>query len=202
MGTGDDKPAAGVACESGGSVAAYVDGELTAAESSAFESHLKCCGACWSTLAEQRRLLGLIDAVVTGSQKAVALPEDFARTVTARAQSDMTAVRGAPEKRRAALFAVALAVVAFALIGAGGWSDLLTPAAAVLRGLAAAVEMALHSVAEAASGALLLLQGLGRFFTQARPDGLTCLLAVLALACAVLLLLRLITKYHRAVRPD
>ena len=54
----------------------------------------------------------------------------------------------------------------------------------------------------AAAGAALLLRGVGRFFIQARPDGQTRLLLVAALACAVLLLLRLVTKYRRTYRPD
>ena len=182
--------------------AAYLDGELAAGESFVFESHLESCGACAASLSEQRRLLGLIEAAVTGSQKVVVLPDDFARVVTARAQSDMARVRGASEKRRAALFILALAAAASALIGAGGWGELFAPAAAVARGLAAASDMALHSAAEVAGGAMLLLRGAGRFFTQARPDGATRLAAVAALACAVLLLLRLVTKYHRTIRPD
>lgn len=183
-------------------VAVYLDGELEAGESFVFESHLEACGACAASLAEQRRLLGLIDKAVTDSQKVVVLPEDFARVVTARAQSDMTRVRGASEKRRAALFVLVLAAAAAALIGAGGWADLLTPAASVARGLGAAAEFVLRFVADLLAGALLLLRGIGRFFTQAQPDGLTRGVSVAALACAVLLLLRLIAKYHRTARPD
>ena len=194
--------AVGPACVWADAVAVYLDGELTPGESFVFESHLESCGACPAALAEQRRLLGLLDAAVTGSREAVALPDDFARVVTARAQSDMASVRGASEKRLAALLALALAAIAFTLIGAGGWDELFTPAAAVARGTAAALEMALHAVAELAAGAALLLLGLGDFFGQARPDGPTRFVAVAALACAVLLLLRLITKYHRTARPD
>ena len=193
---------AGSACERAGAVAAYLDGELTAAESSAFESHLKACGACPAALTEQRRLLGLIDAAISGPQKVVVLPEDFARVVTARAQSDMTSVRGASETRRAALLVLALAAAAFALIGAGGWNELFTRAAHTARGLAAAVGMALRSVGEAAAGAALLLRGVGGFLVQAQPGGAARLLYAAALACAVLLLLRLIAKYHRTIRTD
>ena len=182
--------------------AAYLEGELTAPETTAFESHLKSCGACPAVLSEQRRLLGLIDAAATGSHEAVALPADFTRVVTARAQSDMSSVRRGPERRRAALLAFALAAAAFSLIGAGVWVELLTPTAAAARGLAAAAEMALRSVGAAAAGAALLLRGLGNFFTQARPDASTRLLSAAVLACAVLLLLRLIVKYHRATQPD
>lgn len=202
MGTGDDKLTADAACVWAGAVAAYLDGELAGGESFAFESHLETCGACPAVLADQRRLSGLITAAISGPQEVVELPADFARVVTARAQSDMTSVRGAPEKRRAALLALALAALAFALIGAGGWGELFAPAATVARGLAAAADIALRSLAELAAGALLLLRGVGGFLFQAQPGRATRFVAAAALACAVLLLLRLITKYHRTVHPD
>jgi anti-sigma factor RsiW len=201
----DDRPtatAAGPACRRGDAAAAYLDGELSAAEASAFESHLKSCGACSSALSEQRRLLGLIEAAISGPHKAVTLPDDFARVVTARAQSDMTCVRVASEKRLAALLVVALAAVAFALIGAGGWGEVFTPAAQVARGVASAAEIALRTFGEIAAGVALLLRGVGGFLVEAQPDRATRLLSVAALACAVLLLLGLITKYRRSYRPD
>ena len=190
------------ACVWADAVAAYLDGELEAGETFVFEAHLQSCDSCPPALAEQRRLMGLITAAVSGPHEEVVLPADFARVVTARAQSDMTSVRGAPEKRRAALLVLALAVATTVLIGAGGWGEVFTPAATVARGLAAAAEMALRSVGELAGGALVLLRGVGRFLVQAPPDGPTRLLSVAALACAVLLLLRLVTKYRRTYRPD
>lgn len=194
--------AAGPACVWADAVGTYLDGELTPGESFVFESHLEGCGACRAAHAEQRRLLGMISAAVTDSQKVVVLPEDFARVVTARAQSDMTSVRAAPEKRRAALLILALALVAFALIGAGSLGELVAPAAHVARGLAAAAGMALRTLADAAAGALLLLRGLGGFLFETRPRGASRLLSVAALACAALLLLLLVRKYHRTIRPD
>lgn len=206
MDEADDKltatAAARPACVWADAVAAYLDGELAAGETFVFETHLKSCDLCRPALAEQRRLMGLITAAVSGPQEVVALPKDFARVVTARAQSDMTSVRGAPEKRRAALLVLALVIVASALIGAGGWSDVLTPAGTVARGLAAAAQIALRAVADAASAALLLLRGVGRFLVQSQPDGPKQFLSAAALACAVLLLLRLVTKYRRTYRPD
>ena len=197
-GTASARPA----CVWADAVAAYLDGELAAGETFVFEEHLKSCGSCPTALAEQRRLMGLITAAVSGPHEEVVLPKDFARVVTARAQSDMTSVRCAPEKRRAALFVVALVAVGSALIGAGGWGDVLTPAATAARGLAAAAEMALRSAGELASGALVLLRGVGRFLVQSQPDGPRQFLSVAALACAVLLLLGLVTKYRRSFRPD
>ena len=190
------------ACVWADAVAAYLDGELAAGETFVFEEHLKSCESCPPALSAQRRLMGLITAAVSGPHEEVVLPADFARVVTARARTDMGRVRGAPEKRRAALFILALAAVASALIGAGGWDELFTPAGTVARGLAAAAEMALRSVGELASGLLVLLRGVGRFLVQAQPGGPKQFLPVAALACAVLLLLRLVTKYRRTYRPD
>ena len=196
-------PPARPACVWADAVAAYLDGELAAGEAFVFEEHLKSCASCPPSLAEQRRLMGLITAAVSGPREVVALPADFARVVTARAQTDMTRVRGASEKRRAALLVVALAAVASALIGAAGWAELLTPAATMARGIAAAAEIAFRSVGDAAAGAALLLRGFGRFLVQARPGGLPGFAYAAALACAaLLLLLRLVTKYHRTIRPD
>jgi anti-sigma factor RsiW len=190
------------ACAWADAVAAYLDGELEAGETFVFEEHLKSCDSCPTALTEQRRLTGLITAAVSGPHEAVVLPKDFARVVTARAQSDMTCVRGAPEKRRAALLVLALAAVATALIGAGGWSEVFAPAAQVARGVAGVSAFALRSAGEIASGAALLLRGVGGLIVQARPDGPTRLLSVALLACALVLLLGLITKYRRTYRPD
>ena len=194
--------AARPACVWADAVAAYLDGELAAGETFVFEEHLKSCDSCPPALTEQRRLTRLITAAVSGPHETVALPKDFARVVTARAQSDMTCVRGSSEKRLAALLAAALALVAFALIGAGGWGEVFAPAAQVARGVASAAEIAFRAFGEIAAGAALLLRGVGGFLLEARPDRATRLLALAALACAVLLLLGLVMKYRRTYRPD
>ena len=194
--------AAHPACVWADAVAAYLDGELAAGETFVFEEHLKSCASCPPALTEQRRLMGLITAAVSGPHEEVVLPKDFARVVTARAQSDMASVRCAPEKRRAALFVVALVAVASALIGAGGWGDVLTPAGTLARGVASVAEIAFRTLADATSAALLLLRGAGRFLVQSQPEGPKQFLSVAALACAVLLLFRLVTKYRRSFRPD
>ena len=185
-------------------VAAYLDGELGAADESIFEAHLSECPPCASALAAQRRLLNLLDAAFGRAQRhgqgGVALPADFARVVTARAQSDMTRVRGRSEKWLAALLSLSLAAVAFALLGRGGWDDVLSPLSAAARSLAAVSRLASHSAAEAVAGAALLLRGLGGYLAQAEPANAP--LALAAFACALLLLLRLIAKYHRAELPD
>ncbi|MGB8510894.1 MAG: zf-HC2 domain-containing protein, partial [Pyrinomonadaceae bacterium] len=94
--------------------AAYLDGELEAAASSVFELHLKECGDCSAALAEQRRLLCLLDAAFDQTfEKRFAPPKDFTRVVRARAQTDMTGVRTRSERTLALKICVALAALAF-----------------------------------------------------------------------------------------
>lgn len=181
-------------------VAAYLDGELSVAESSTFEAHLASCRFCARALAEQRRLLCLLDAAFARAQRKVELPADFVRVVKARAQTDMTCVRRRSEKRRAAVVCLALAALAAALLGGRVFGEGLTPLRAAAGALASVLDMALHTASEAFAGGLVILRGLGRHFAG-EPRGIGAG-AVLVLACALAALLRLISNYHRERLPD
>lgn len=213
----DDAPArdgvppaarAGALCASGGGAcecaeaAAYLDGELRAAEAESFESHLKSCAACAAALTEQRRLLGLLDAAFGGGRRdRVELPADFTRVVKARAQSDMTRVRRASEKGRALALSAALAALAFALLGAQFWAEVLSFVRPAADAASALSEITLRASSSAASGTGVLLRGFGGYLLHSGRAGAN-LFVYAALACALLLLLGLIGKYHRAGLPD
>jgi anti-sigma factor RsiW len=180
-------------------VAAYLDGELSVAESSLFEQHLASCRACAIALAEQRRLLCLLDAAFARTRGQVDLPEDFARVVKARAQTDMTSVRRVAERRRALILCLALgalALVLFVVFGKG-----VAPLGAAAGALLSMLRVVFHVAAQALAGAALVLRSLGRYLTS-ETDGLARVAIFAALACAVLLLLRLISDYHRQRLPD
>jgi predicted anti-sigma-YlaC factor YlaD len=181
-------------------VAAYLDGELSVAESSTFEAHLRACAPCAGALSEQRRLLCLLDAAFARAQKRVELPEDFARVVKARAQTDMTSVRRAGERRRAALLCLALAALALALLGRTAVGEGLLPLRAALGAGLSVLDMIFHAAAEAFAGGALILRSAGRFVAT-EPGGVRASLFV-ALAVAVCALLRLINNYHRERLPD
>jgi anti-sigma factor RsiW len=183
-------------------VAAYLDGELGAAESASFESHLKSCALCAGALAEQRRLLSLLDAAFRPApHRQVELPADFTRVAVARAQSDMTAVRRRSEHGRALGLCAALAAAAFALLGAQFWAEVAALVRPAAHAAAALSDITLHAAASGATGARVVLRGLGGYLLQSGPAGAP-LLVYAALACGVLLLLGLIGKYHRAELPD
>jgi anti-sigma factor RsiW len=181
-------------------VAAYLDGELSVAESSSFEEHLRACAPCAGALSEQRRLLCLLDAAFARAQKKVELPEDFARVVKARAQTDMTSVRRVGERRRAALLCLALAGLALALLGVRAVGEGLLPLRAAVGASLSILDMIFHTAAEGFAGAALIVRSFGRFVAT-EPGGVRASLFV-ALALSVFALLRLINKYHRERLPD
>lgn len=182
-------------------VAAYLDGELDAAQGARFEQHTKHCAPCATALREQRRLLCVIDAAFGDAQRQLQLPANFTQVVKARAQSDMSSVRHRSERRRALVLCAGLAALSFALLGWQAWDALFSPLRAVAGVLKMMLDMAAHVVGEAVAGIALVLRVLGGQLLE-EPSAFRTALYV-ALALAVFLLFRLIGSYHRTPRlPD
>jgi hypothetical protein len=181
-------------------VAAYLDGELSVAESASFELHIASCRSCADALSEQRRLLCLLDAAFSRGHKRVELSEEFVRVVKARAQTDMTCVRRTSERRRAAVVVVALALTAFALLGGRVFGAGLAPLRAAAGAALSISDMILHTLTEATAGLLFILRSIGRHLAT-EPRGAGALIVVL-LAFALAVLLRLVSDYHRERLPD
>lgn len=183
-------------CERAAQAAAYLDGEL-GEETEAFEAHAKSCPACSAVLLEQRRLLCLLDTAFNETfEEPIKLPRDFARELKARAQTDMSGVRGREERRRALKICAALSIAAFALLGVTAFSA----AAEMLTGVAHAVPafagVAGHAAADAGAGASLVLRAAGgQFFASSEPIPV---LQAAILVGALALLLWLIASYHRS----
>ena len=89
-------------------IAAYVDGELSSAEELTLESHFAKCGLCRAEYDSQKRLLMDLDFVLEGEYESIPLPDDFARVVTANAESSIAGIRKPAERSRAVFFSVAL----------------------------------------------------------------------------------------------
>lgn len=178
----------------GPEVAAYLDGELVADALSAFEQHLKDCDSCARKLEEQRRLLCTLD-MAFGDEKRLALPLDFTRVVTAHAQTDMSGVRERRERGRALRLSAALALFSFALLGGATLSDSVFEPVRIFGQLAATLFGLIWSVLYDAGAALaVIMRVVGRFTLESHPLGL---MGYLALAGALVLLVRLIRSYHR-----
>ena len=176
-------------------VAAYLDGELEGEASILFEQHTAKCLSCQSALNEQKRLLCLLDIAFEKPERQLALPDDFARVVTAHAQTDLSGMRQRSERRRALLLCVPLAVASVWLLGLSGFDAALGWVAGFGRAVAGVFWMLGHTLVDAGAGASLILRTAGgRFLAEPNPHGF---LACMLFACAVALLLRLIVGYHR-----
>jgi anti-sigma factor RsiW len=100
-------------------ISAYIDGELTAEESSALESHFSVCSACNSELNRQKGFLNFLGSSLMDDGSAP--PEEFARVVTLRAESDVGGLR-APREWTYALWIcfVIISLVGVATVVGGG----------------------------------------------------------------------------------
>ena len=192
-------PKAAANCPRAESVAAYLDGEMDAPPAALFESHVKECQSCAGALREQRRLLCLLDNAFgehAGDARAVELPADFARVVTAHARTDMCGVRSRAERAFSVKLALALTAVTALLLGASAGDAVLGHAAAVARTAAGVAGMLGGALLDAVAAIVVILRALGGRLVAGPPPvaALYCLL----FAGASLLLLRLIKGYHRA----
>ncbi|HST52739.1 MAG TPA: zf-HC2 domain-containing protein [Pyrinomonadaceae bacterium] len=191
----------GAQCPQTTLTAAYLDGELDARSSEEFEGHARSCPRCSAALLEQRRLLCLLDGIFDQTfEKRVALPANFTRELRARAQNDMSGVRGRGERRLALKICAALGLAAFALLGFAALDAALSPALGAARAAGGALAVAGRAATGAGEGAGLVLHAVGAGLTERAVSPALLLLA--APAAALVLLLRLIGAYHRERTRD
>jgi anti-sigma factor RsiW len=191
----------GPRCPRTSMTAAYLDGELDEAACEEFDQHSRACLDCSAALLEQRRLLCLLDTAFDETfEKGLKLPDDFARELRARAQNDLSGVRDARERRRALKICAALGAAAFALLGFAAFDVVTRPALRALGAASCVFGMTGRASAEAGTGAVVVLRAVaGRIISGVEPASVFW---VLLLAAGVLLLLRLVSRYHRATARD
>ncbi|MBX3292410.1 MAG: zf-HC2 domain-containing protein [Acidobacteria bacterium] len=105
-------------------IAGYLDGELEQSEELSFERHLADCKVCSSALLEQRQILCLLNSSFSESAE-IEPPADFAKKVTATAESNVNGLRK-PEERLNAYFVIA-AMAIFCLFAFFSFADIATP---------------------------------------------------------------------------
>jgi hypothetical protein len=190
----------GLGCPQTNLTAAYLDGELDARASADFEDHARACPTCSDALREQRRLLCLLDNAFDQTfEKRVALPRDFTRELTARARNDMSGVRARCERRRALKISAALGASAFALLGFTALDAVVAPVVSAARAAGGALAVAGRTAAGAGEGAGLVLRAVGVNLTSRTVSPALLLLAA---PLALVVLLRLISAYHRERARD
>ena len=176
-------------------VAAYLDGELGEGALLAFEEHLKECRSCSQKLGEQRRLLCTLD-MAFGEERVVALPVDFARVVTAHAQTDMSGVREKQERRRALRLCAVLMLLSFVLLGSAALSDsVFEPVRVFGRYAGVGLSIFWHALYDAGAAVAVIMRVASRFAFESYRLGIVI---YLLLAAALIVLQRLIRSYHRA----
>ena len=180
-------------------VAAFIDGELETHERAAFESHVARCDSCRSELLAQKQFMCELDSALAGPFD-LEVPDNFARVVSVRAESDMRGVRTAPEHKRAFYYCVLLALSAFALLGVTASQALLGSVEAGAVKVMGIGELLFKAAYDAALSLTVVVRVLsGGLFSDTSLSKMSALIVV---ACAIGLLSFLISRYHRTGLPD
>jgi len=99
-------------------IAAYIDGELTAADEIALDMHLTGCSLCTTVLNEQKLLLGGLDHGLR-TDFALDLPKNFEKVVATRAASNVVGIRRSSEFLNTLLVCTGLLLLILVLISLG-----------------------------------------------------------------------------------
>lgn len=175
-------------------VAAYLDGQLELTALTQFEQHVKACRPCRTELNAQRQFLCELDSVLS-SPNELPIPKDFARLVSARAESDMRGVRTGGERSRALLACLALGIAAFALLGVSASESVLVRARLLGNKVMDIVTLLWSTLHDAFIGLMLVSRVVVQVF---QPHSMiTSLIALAVLALALVSLSHLIISYHR-----
>lgn len=174
-------------------IAAYIDGELESNIAMLFEEHLEGCSPCRSELRAHRLFVCELDAALTESGE-IPVPIDFSRMVAARASSDMRGVRTRSENRKALGICMILALAGFALLGATARDAVFLVAGKFVSTCVTLLGFLAAAVYDTVAGLIVILRVLSRKVVV-ESESLVPLLLLLALA--VVMLSRLLSKYHR-----
>ena len=174
-------------------IAAYVDGELDEDLTQRVEEHLQGCASCRAELQAHRLFVCELDAAFTDNAD-IPVPADFSRMVAARATSDMRGVRTRAEHRKALGICMILALIGFALLGATARETVFLIAEKFITTVAGLAGFAATAVYDVIAGLAVIFRVLSRkvIIESGSLGPLVVLLAV-----AILLLTRLLSKYHR-----
>jgi anti-sigma factor RsiW len=173
-------------------IAAYVDGELDEDLELRFEEHVQSCEPCRVELRLHRLFVCELDATLTETE--MPMPRDFSRIIAARATSDMRGVRTRAEHRKALGISMILALIGFALLGATARETVFRIAEKFVSSVAGLVGFAATAVYETVAGLAVIFRVLSRkLIVESGSLGPVMVL----LAVAIVLLSRLLSKYHR-----
>lgn len=174
-------------------IAAYIDGELDVDSRLSLEQHVEHCRNCHSELQAHRLFICELDSVLT-QPGVVDVPQDFSRMVAARAASDMSGLRSASENKKALAFCMILAVTALALTTGASRNAALAPARQIAGKVVSTLGVLWTAFYDIVASVAVIFRVLNRKLIV-ESNSLGILLVLLALA--ILLLSRMISRYHR-----
>ena len=177
-------------------IAAYLDGELTPSEELDLVAHMARCPQCRAEFNSQKGLLSVLDAALTSESSLPQIPEDFARTVTVRAESSVSGIRKPAETHRA------LVVGAFLLVAAAAGFALnpsvsLVPIERIGVQAMAVGSFLLHFAMDLGTGVGIVLRSFGQsvFHGSFLVVSLSAVLFVVTAAA----LSRMVSRYRRTL---
>jgi anti-sigma factor RsiW len=175
-------------------IAAYVDGELDTDLTVLFEDHLESCDACRAELRAHRLFVCELEAAMLESAE-IPVPDDFSRMVAARAASDMRGVRTRSENRKALTICAVLLLFGFALLGAAARNTVFLLAERFVGTVFSLTGLVATAVYDTVASFAVVFRVLSK---KAIIESGSLGPLVVVLAGAILILSRLISKYHRS----
>jgi anti-sigma factor RsiW len=140
-------------------IAAYVDGELSPSQELVLEQHLAACETCRTELNEQKKLLCALDFLLDEKPSEIEIPENFARVVATRAESNVSGLRNREERKRAVFLCASLGLIA--LVGFGAEAKTIFAASGVVfEQIVALVVFVGHLIYDVAFGVVVILRSL------------------------------------------
>lgn len=175
-------------------IAAYIEGDLEPAFQSALEEHLKSCAHCAGELRDQRLFMCELDSALA-SPFDLAVPANFAQVVAVNAKSDMRGMREGAEHARAFRYCVILGLAAFALLGFASSKAVLLNFGLFAGKVFGMLGLFAEAIFNAAAGFAVVSRVVSRGLIS--DSGFAGLAALLFVVLAIVILSRLIARYHR-----
>lgn len=175
-------------------ISAYIDGELAPAEELALEAHAANCKNCLAHLNAQKQMLHALDFALDEKTE-IEPPENFAKIVAIRAETNVSGLRSTEERFRA-LFLCALLFL-IVIVGLGAEAENVFDAFARFgEQFVAVAGFVTHLAYNLAIGATVILRSLGGRFIFGSPFLLIILIGSFALSAWTLS--RLILRFHQS----
>lgn len=182
-------------CSHAEEISAYLDGELSLASENGFEQHLTQCVQCLENLNLQKRLLCHLNFAFD-NEKSFELPIDFARTVTVRAESNVSGLRSKTERRSAFMIAGGLLLIGIFVAVIGRQNSFILPVANNFgRQIFAVVKVATEFCYDCGLGLMVILRAAGRMLNV--QSSLTVFILMVLLLVSLVALSGLLLKFHR-----